>query len=67
MSAHVDVHVGTLSKAAGSHGGFVACSAAMRSLLLNRGRPFVFSTALPVPTVAGALAAIRVACQEVRA
>ncbi|KAK9811163.1 hypothetical protein WJX73_007652 [Symbiochloris irregularis] len=64
VSACVDVHVGTLSKAAGCHGGFVACSSAMRSLLLNRGRSYVFSTILPVPVVAGALAAIHVACTE---
>lgn len=60
MSDEVDVHIGTLSKAAGAHGGFVACSAALKSLLLNRGRPYVFSTALTVPVVAAALAAVRV-------
>lgn len=65
VSADVDVHVGTLSKAAGSHGGFVACSSRMRAALVNHGRPFVFSTSLPVPVVAGALAAIRIACTEV--
>ena len=67
MSCSVDVHVGTLSKAAGSHGGFAACSSTMRSLLLNRGRAFVFSTALPVPVVAGALAALHIATAEVHA
>lgn len=64
VSGQVDVHVGTLSKAAGSHGGFAACSAAVRSLLLNKGRSFVFSTALPIPIVSGALAALRIACHE---
>lgn len=60
-SSDVDVHVGTLSKAFGAHGGFVACSARVRSLLANAGRPFAFSTALPAPAVAAALAALDVA------
>ena len=60
-SSDVDVHVGTLSKAFGAHGGFVACSARVRSLLANAGRPFAFSTALPAPAVAAALAALEVA------
>lgn len=57
----IDVHVGTLSKAFGAHGGFVACSSRVRSLLANSGRPFAFSTALPAPAVAAALAAMEVA------
>ena len=55
------MHVGTLSKAFGAHGGFVACSSRVRSLLANSGRPFAFSTALPAPAVAAALAALEVA------
>ncbi len=62
----VDVSVGTLSKAAGAHGGFVACSSALRALLLNRGRSLVYSTALPLPAVAAARAALRVAAWCVR-
>jgi 8-amino-7-oxononanoate synthase len=49
----VDLAMGTLSKALGSFGGFVACSARMRELLINKARPFIFSTALP-PSAAGA-------------
>jgi 8-amino-7-oxononanoate synthase len=60
VSGHIDVHVGTLSKAFGGQGGFAACSSSMRQLLLNRGRSVVFSTALPVPVVAAARAAVRV-------
>ena len=63
-AGEVDVHVGTLSKAFGAHGGFVACSGRARSLLLNAGRPFAFSTALPAPAVAAALAALAVAGGE---
>lgn len=54
----VDVHVGTLSKAIGSQGGFVACRSEMKHFLLNKGRSYVFSTSLPIPTVASAREAI---------
>lgn len=39
-----DVYVGGLGKAVGGQGGLIACSGAMRSLLWNRARSFVFST-----------------------
>ena len=60
VSEEVDIHIGTLSKAVGAHGGFVACRTDLKSLLLNKGRPYIFSTALAVPVVAAALTAIRV-------
>lgn len=62
-AADIDVHTGTLSKAVGALGGFVACRSELRALLLNRGRSVVFSTALPVPVVAAAAAAVRVAAR----
>lgn len=52
-----------MSKAVGALGGFVACSSQLRALLLNKGRPVVFSTALPVPVVAAAAAALDVAAR----
>ncbi|MFW5968872.1 MAG: aminotransferase class I/II-fold pyridoxal phosphate-dependent enzyme, partial [Persicimonas sp.] len=60
----VDIHVGTLSKAVGAHGGFVATSARWRRWILNRGRAFVFSTAQPVPVVEAARAAVRTVRDE---
>lgn len=57
---HVTVAMGTLSKALGGYGGYAACSSALRELLLNRARSFVFSTALPPPVLAAALAALTV-------
>jgi len=62
----VDVHVGTLSKAFGSHGGFVACSKQLERLLLSKGRAGIYSTALPVPAVAAAAAALRLATPKLR-
>ena len=43
----VDVAMGTLSKALGSFGGFVACGANLREFLINKARSFIFATALP--------------------
>ncbi|KAG2427191.1 hypothetical protein HXX76_010910 [Chlamydomonas incerta] len=64
VADQVDLHVGTLSKAFGALGGFVACSSAMKALLLNRGRAYVYSTSLPVPVVEAAAAALRVSQRE---
>ncbi|MDP9071898.1 MAG: 8-amino-7-oxononanoate synthase, partial [Actinomycetota bacterium] len=54
------VRVGTLSKALGSLGGFVAGPAALTELVVNRARPFIFTTASPPADAAAALAALRV-------
>ncbi len=66
LADRVDFHVGTLSKAVGAQGGFVAMSAERRQWLLNTARSYVFTTALPVPMVAGARAAIGAATSELR-
>ncbi len=64
VADEVDIHIGTLSKGFGSHGGFVAGSSLLKSFLMNKGRSYVFSTALPLPAVAAAQAAIHV-CHQV--
>lgn len=53
------VIVGTLSKALGSIGGFVAADRALISVLESRARSFIFNTALHAGAVAAALASIR--------
>ena len=58
LEDQVDVIVGTLGKALGSYGAFVACDHQMTRYLLNAARTFIFSTSLPPPAVAGALAAL---------
>jgi glycine C-acetyltransferase/8-amino-7-oxononanoate synthase len=58
LSGEVDLVVGTLGKALGSYGAYVCASAELREYLLNTARSFVFSTALPPPTLGAALAAL---------
>jgi 8-amino-7-oxononanoate synthase len=58
LEDQVDVIVGTLGKALGSHGGFVACDRVMTQYMLNAARTLTFATAPAPPAVAGALAAL---------
>lgn len=53
-----DVRMGTLSKALGASGAYVAVSRATRELLVSTARPLIFSTALPAMVVAAARAAL---------
>lgn len=53
-----DVLIGTLGKAVGAAGGFVAGSNLLRDFLVNRARTFIFTTALPPPVAAAATAAL---------
>jgi 8-amino-7-oxononanoate synthase len=52
--------VGTLSKALGSLGGYAAASRGWVDWLVNRSRPFIFTTAPPPAAAAAALAALRI-------
>ncbi len=55
-----DILVGTLGKALGCSGAFVAGESVLRDYLLNRARPFIFTTALPPPVAAAALEAVSI-------
>ncbi|EGG34546.1 MULTISPECIES: glycine C-acetyltransferase [Paenibacillus] len=58
LSDRVDIQIGTLSKAVGVVGGYVAGSRDLVDWLKVRSRPFLFSTALPPGTVAACITAI---------
>ncbi len=58
LHGKVDIEVGTLSKAFGVVGGVVAGNAKIIEWLRQRGRPFLFSSAMTVPDVAACLAAL---------
>lgn len=58
LHGKVDIEVGTLSKAFGVVGGVVAGNARIVEWLRQRGRPFLFSSAMTVPDVAACLAAL---------
>jgi 8-amino-7-oxononanoate synthase len=58
--ASVPLQMGTLSKAAGSYGGYLCASAPVIDLVKTRARTFVFSTGLPPASAAAALAALAI-------
>jgi glycine C-acetyltransferase len=64
LHGRVAIQVGTLSKAVGVLGGYVAGSQALRDILIQRARPFLFSTSHPPAVAAACREAIRVLVEE---
>ncbi len=60
VKGRIPLLMGTLGKALGSFGAFLACDASLREHLVNTCRGFIFSTALPPPCLGAALEALRV-------
>ena len=58
LHGQVDIEVGTFSKAVGVVGGVVAGNARIIEWLRQRGRPFLFSSAVTIPDVAACLASV---------
>jgi glycine C-acetyltransferase len=64
LEGRVAIQVGTLSKAVGVLGGYVAGSQALRDILVQRARPFLFSTSHPPAVAAACREAIRIMVEE---
>ena len=64
LDGRVDLQIGTLSKAIGVLGGYVAGAQSVRDFLIHRARPFLFSTSHPPGVAAACIAAIDVLLSE---
>ncbi len=64
LHGRVDIQVGTLSKAIGVLGGYIAGSRKLIDYLIHRGRPFLFSTSHPAGVAAANIAAVEVLEEE---
>lgn len=64
LNGRVHIQVGTLSKAVGVLGGYIASTQAVRDFLIHKGRPFLFSTSHPPAVTAACSEAIDVLLEE---
>ena len=64
IQGDIDFHMGTLGKAAGVSGGYLAAKQVWIDLLVNRARSFIYSTAPPPAQAAAAAEAIRLIRSE---
>jgi predicted pyridoxal phosphate-dependent acyltransferase len=60
----IDISMGTLGKALGGFGAFIAGSHRMREFLINKARPFIFTTGLPPAVIASGIAALELLEEE---
>lgn len=63
-NARPDVQMGTLSKAVGSYGGYVAASRPVIDLLINRARSLIYATGLPPAVVAASIAGLDIIASD---
>ncbi|MYL33224.1 glycine C-acetyltransferase [Pontibacillus yanchengensis] len=64
LDGRVHIQVGTLSKAVGVLGGYVATTQVLKDYLIHKGRPFLFSTSHPPAVTAACDAAVTVLLEE---
>ncbi len=64
LEDEIDISMGTLGKALGGFGAFVAGSYELREFLINRARPFIFTTGLPPAVIASGIAALELLEEE---
>ncbi len=64
LDGRVDLQMGTLSKAIGVLGGYVASAQSVREFLIYRARPFLFSTSHPPGVAAACMAALDILLEE---
>ena len=62
----IPLQIGTLSKAAGAYGAFLCASAEVIALVRQRARSLIYTTGLPPPVVASAIAAVEIIASEPR-
>ena len=58
LQSRIDLQMGTLGKAAGGAGGYIACSQVLRDLIVNKGRSFIYTTSPPPSQAAVAAMAL---------
>jgi 8-amino-7-oxononanoate synthase len=61
----VEIHLGTLSKAIGSSGGFIAGPSSLIDVLINRARTFIYSTAPPPAAIGAAIEGLHIIVSEI--
>jgi 8-amino-7-oxononanoate synthase len=66
MPFHVDIHMGTFSKALGGFGAYVGCSDIVRQTLINQARGFIYTTSMPPAVLAGNLASVQLLLGDAR-
>jgi glycine C-acetyltransferase/8-amino-7-oxononanoate synthase len=66
LEDEVDLVVGTLGKSLGAYGAYACCDQAMARYLVNSVRTLIYSTALPPPVAAAAMAALELLAQQPR-
>lgn len=64
LKGQIDIQMGTLSKALGGFGGFIAGSRELIDYLINKSRAFIYTTAPPPAVTAAGLAALQLADEE---